>query len=128
MAYKYCVRKKIDKSSDEEKVRYYAVPVISGKINLRGMAKKISQRCTLTEGDVMATIIELAHIIEDELCNGNKVIIDDIGSLYLSATSPGFNTPEDCKPRYVKANRICFKSSTKLRKKLPEIKFKKVSE
>ena len=27
MAYKYCVRKKTDKSKGEEQVKYYAVPI-----------------------------------------------------------------------------------------------------
>ena len=128
MAHKCCVRKKSDKSGDNEKVRYYAVPVISGKTDIRDMAKIISHRCSLTEGDVMATIIELSHLIEEELHNGRKVTIDDIGSLYLSATSPGFDTPEECTPKHVKANRICFKTAPKLRKSLQSVKFEKKAE
>lgn len=128
MTQRYCVRKKKDKSGEEEKVRYYAVPVLSGKTSAREMAQIISQRCSLTEGDVMATIIELAHLIEEEIHNGRKVTLDDIGSFYLSATSEGFETPEECTPRRVTANRVCFKADPKLRKNLKFVKFDKIKE
>ena len=125
MVYKYCVRKKTDKSQGEEQVKYYAVPLSSGTIGTNELAENIAGRCTLRPGDVHATIVELMYTIEQELHQGNKVCLEGIGIFSLSASSEGFDKPEDCTPSKVKAKRICFLADKKLKKNLKFVKFEK---
>ncbi len=115
MTYKYCVRRKTDKSKGEEKVKYYAVPLSSGTVGTEELAENIAHRCTLSEGDVRATIVELMRTIEQELQQGYKVSLEGIGIFSLSATSEGFDSPEECTPAKVKAKRICFLADKKLK-------------
>ena len=46
MAYKYCVRRKTDKSKTKEQVKYYAVPISSGTVGTEELAENIAHRCT----------------------------------------------------------------------------------
>lgn len=125
MAYKYCVRRKTDKSKAEEQVKYYAVPISSGTVGTEELAENIAHRCTLSEGDVRATIVELMHTIEQELHKGYKVSLEGIGIFSLSASSEGFDAPDECTPGKVKAKRICFLADKKLKKNLRFVKFEK---
>lgn len=125
MAHKYCVRKKIDKNDGTERVRYYAVALSSGTVETSQLAEEIADRCSLSTGDVKATIVELLTTIEQKLTEGYKVRLDGIGLFSLSAESPGFETAEACTPPHVKAKRVCFKADPELKRALSKITFRK---
>lgn len=126
MAHKYTVRKKTHVSSDKEKATYYALPVSSGIIRTKELAAIISDKCTATEGDVMLVINAIKSEIKSQLLNGMKVHIEDIGLFSLSASSPGYDSPQECTPGNVKAKRICFKADKELKTILPKVEFVKV--
>ena len=75
MAYNYRVRKKVDKSKPEKQVRYYAVPVSSKLVSVKRLSRIISDRCSLTGSDVVACIDALAHVIEEQIHDGNSVCL-----------------------------------------------------
>jgi len=126
MAYKYCVRKKTDNISKDKPVKYYAVPVSEKVVGSKELSRIISDRCTLTGSDVAGCLDALAYVIQREINDGNKVRLDGIGVFGISATSPGFDTPEECTPGMVKAKRICFLPSKDLKISLKGLKFTKV--
>jgi predicted histone-like DNA-binding protein len=124
MAIKYNVKTK--KSGVGEKVvKCYAIPVRSGEISTRQLAEELSERCTLTETDIRATLIGLSKMIEEYLHKGYSVRLDDLGRFTLSATSAGFDSPEDCTPSKVKAKKICFMADKRLKEKLKEVTFER---
>lgn len=126
MAYKYRIHKKVDKTKREEQVKYYAVPVSSKLTNVRELSKIISDRCSLTRPDVIACLDALSFVIEEQFQQGNNVCLKGLGIFSLSASSPGFDTPEKCTPSKVKAKRICFLADKDLKRSLKKVNFKKV--
>lgn len=126
MAYKYRVRRRMDNISKDKPVKYYAVPVSEKVVGTRQLSKIISDRCSLTGSDVAGCLDALAYVIQREIDNGNKVRLDGIGVFGISATSPGFDTPEECTPSMVKAKRICFLPSKDLKISLKGLKFKRI--
>lgn len=120
----YVVRSKKDKSGNKEKVRYYGVPLTSGKITEEELAEEISEQCSLTPTDVLATIRALSHNIQSHLSDGRTVSLKGIGTFYVSASSEGFDDPEECTPAQVKARRICFRADRTLRSILATMKYK----
>jgi hypothetical protein len=56
---------------------------------------------------------------------GKRVYLEDIGYLWLSASSEGFDVPEDCTPSKVQAKRICFRADKELKEVLSEVEFVK---
>lgn len=119
------MKKKIDLSVQPPLQKYYATAVSRGVTNTRALAKKIVQRTSLTEGDVVSTLISLAEIIEEELHQGYNVKLERIGTFSLSATSDGYDTPDECTPRQVKAKRICYLADIDLRKNLKQVNFER---
>src|SRR5574344_300197 len=101
MAHQYCVRKKTHLSEDKEKALYYAVPVSSGIIQTKKLASIISDRCSATEADILLVLNSLSSVMKTLLEDGKKVRLEDIGLFSLSASSDGFETPEECTPKQV---------------------------
>jgi predicted histone-like DNA-binding protein len=125
MAQKYCVRKKTN-VIDKEKSKYYAVPVSSGLIGTKQLSEIISDRCTVTESDVLAVLSSLSSAMKTLLSDGYKVKLMDIGIFSQSVSSPGFDNPEDCTSKKVFAKRICFTADSELKKILKQTDFVKV--
>jgi len=125
MAQKYCVRKKTT-VLDKKKFKYYAVPVLSGVITTKKLSKVISDRCTATESDILAVLNALSAVAKKYIADGYKVRLMDIGDLYLSISSPGFDNPNDCTNSKVFAKRICFKANKELKEIFPKMEFEQV--
>lgn len=124
MAFRYEVKTKRSALGDQ-KIRYYAQPVRSGEVSTRQLAREISKRCTLSEVDVRATLIALSETMQDFLHDGYSVRLDDLGRFTISATSDGFDTPEECTAKKVRAKKICFMADKELKKNLKGIEFEK---
>ena len=124
MAFKYEVKTKRS-GIGEKKAKYYAIPVRSGEINTRQLARELSSRCTLTEADVRATLIGLAEIMQEYLHEGYSVRLEELGRFTLSASSDGFDSPEECTPHRVKARKICFMADKELKGNLKQVKFER---
>lgn len=90
MAHFYVVRTKSDKTGPIEKKLFYGVPVTTGRITTEELAEEIADRCSLTRGDVLATVCEMSDIILERLKEGYSVELKDMGDLYLSAASKGY--------------------------------------
>jgi predicted histone-like DNA-binding protein len=125
MAVKYRVKTKPDNISKRETPRYYAIPVRAGIIDLKGIATKLAARSSLSEGDVYSTIAGMVSVIEDGLHDGYSVRVDGLGIFTLSASSEGYDNPEDCTPHRVKARKICYRADPALKKNLKSVKFKR---
>ncbi len=124
MGFRYEVKTKRS-GIGEKKAKYYALPVRSGEIDTRRLAKELSERCTLTETDVRATLIGLVKIMEEYLHQGYSIRLEDLGRFTLSVTSDGHETPEECTPKRVKAKKICFMADKRLKENLKHVSFKR---
>jgi predicted histone-like DNA-binding protein len=124
MAFKYIVKTKRS-GVGEKQAKYYAIPVRSGEITTRKLSSEISNRCTLTEADVRATLIALVEVMEEYLHQGYSIQLDDLGRFTLSATSEGFESPEACTPKHVKAKKICFMADKRLKENLQFVNFER---
>ncbi len=121
----YIVRRKVFKSGDEEKEKYYGIPVTSQKVTEDDLAREISIRTSLTEPDVLAAVSALAQCIHEHLEEGDTVSLKGIGTFAVSGTSEGCDTPEECTPAKMKAQRVYFKADKWLRAVLEKIKYKR---
>lgn len=120
----YVVRPKVDKTGQEEKVLYYGVPIVSGRVTEEDLATEICQRASLTRGDVLAVLSAVSDSLQNHLSEGRTVSLKGIGVFSVSASSEGVDAPEKCTPAKVKAQRICFKADNILRGILENLKYK----
>ena len=124
MAFRYRVKTKRS-GIGEKTAKYYAVPVRSGEISTRQLAKDLAKISSLSEGDVHATLIGLSGLVEKYLQEGYSVRLDNLGLFSVSATSNGFETAEECTPRRVKAKKICFRADKELKGNLKFVSFER---
>ncbi|WP_321436959.1 HU family DNA-binding protein [uncultured Bacteroides sp.] len=124
MAFRYRVKTKRPALKDKE-VKYYAVPIRNEKVQIYKLAEELTKRCSLTKGDILSTLVGLVDLMEEHLHNGDSVCLDNLGIFTLSATSDGFDSPEECTPSKVRAQKICFRADNKLKKNLQFVKFEK---
>ena len=67
----------------------YGRAVVNKVVHTRAIAKKITERCTVTEPDILAVINALMTEISANIADGNKVVLDEFGSFKLGIrTSP----------------------------------------
>ena len=70
----------------------YGRAVVNKVVHTRAIAKKITERCTVTEPDILAVINALMTEISANIADGNKVVLDEFGSFKLGIrTSPAVN-------------------------------------
>lgn len=119
----YVVRRKVDLTKGEKKVRYYGVPKTTGQVSTEELAEAISVRCSLTRADVLAAVSALSDVMQGHLRDGKTVRLDRIGLFSVSASSVGVESPEECTPAKMKAGRICFKAAKEMRLILGEIEY-----
>ena len=68
---------------------WYARSVTTGQVGIKEMAVRISDRCTVTESDILAVLSALVTEMEYELKNGYCVKLDGFGSFKLALRSHG---------------------------------------
>ncbi|MDR2824046.1 MAG: HU family DNA-binding protein [Prevotellaceae bacterium] len=120
---KYRVKHK--RNGINSKELYYAVPAWSGIVGTREIAQELAGRSSLTPADIRATLIGLVEVMETYLHNGFSVKLDDLGVFRLSATSDGYETPEECTPHRVRAAKLCFRADSQIKKALKKVKFER---
>ncbi|MBP1640338.1 MAG: DNA-binding protein [Bacteroidetes bacterium] len=125
MAIKYRVRTKPDNIGKRETPKYYAVPVQRGVADIKVLSERLAERSSMSRSDVYGVIIGLVPLIEEYLHDGYAVKIDELGIFSLSASSEGFDTPEECTPHLVHAKKICFRADKQLKKQLKNVKFER---
>ena len=122
MAFRYRVKTKRGGIGDKT-AKYHAVPIYSGEITSRQLARDLARRSSLSEGDVLSALVGLSGLVEQYLHEGHSVRLEGLGLLSVSASSQGFDAPEECTPRRVKAKKICFRAEKTLKENLKLIRF-----
>ena len=67
--------------------KWYARTVVSNVVSTEQIAEKIQRNCSMKKSDVTAVLQELSEVFREELLDGNRVIIDGIGSFKVGMSS-----------------------------------------
>lgn len=105
--------------------KYYASVVNSGELTLDGLTKAIEKSCTVTGADIRAVLYALVEHSADQLADGKIVRIGDLGSLRLSISSEGKQSPDEVTANAIKDVSVIFTPGAKLKEMLNNVKFHK---
>lgn len=123
----YTVIPKVNPRNRESEPKYYASTKARGDINIREMAERIQQSCTVTKADVFAVLVALEDVIVDALRNGEIVRLMDIGSFQVLLRTEGALTEEEFTVDNIKKARINFRPGSALANAVNGLSFTKVS-
>ena len=126
----YIIKSK--KNPIDNSVKYYAQAAPTSPLNFSTIAKNISDRCTVTEPDVLAVLNALQTEIIKAMQNGQSVRLGQIGSFRPTLSSKGLANKDDVSGDLIKAVRARFTAGSQLRAALQltnaDVKFVKYNE
>ena len=100
---------------EEKNKRFHARVVSNQSVDLDDIVSRISERCTLSRGDIKAVISELSTEIEAGLLSGKQVNIPEIGNFFLSLQAPKDADPQKTHAQSIEVKRIEFRADHQLR-------------
>lgn len=107
----------------------YAIAQYTGVMNLEKFASHIATHgCVYSEADIIAILKMAVNCMREQLLNGQKIKLGDLGSFYLSLSSEGTLTAEDYNPViHVKAVNVNWERGFKFRGLKEEAEFNLVA-
>lgn len=120
----------MSRAEGEKERGYYPVLAHSNKIDASQLCKMIQERCTATEGDVLAVLNAVAQIMGQELANGIQVELPDIGTFSPSLASDRriMDTSDKQLARYLRVDNINFYPKSALKKKFRGVSFRRADK
>ena len=118
--------KKIQRSNPLDKEapkKFYVSTSGSGEIDLETMSANISEKCTLTEPDVLAVLSALTSEMTVQLMEGKIVRFGSFGSFQLGISSKGVATETEASRNQVKGIRVKFRPGRRISNALAQLRF-----
>ncbi len=123
----YSVSPRINPRDRETEPKFYGHVQARGDINLREMAERIQQTCTVHKSDVFAVLVALEDVITEALKGGEIVRLGDLGTFQIGISSKGAETEEDYTDNLITKARINFRPGSALVGALDGLTFQKVA-
>ena len=106
--------------------KYYAQAQARGDVNIREMAERIQNSCTVHKSDVYAVLVALEDVVADAIQNGEIVRLGELCTLQVGLSGKGSLTEEDYSDTLIKRAKINFRPGKVLSEALGTLKFSKV--
>lgn len=125
---KYKIVKQRNALDKDRKVIYYPRLTKRYKYTLRDVAREISDRTSLSRGDIMSVLVSLEDIIPDILTNAGSVDLGELGTFSIQAHADIADDPEEVTWRSFKSIKAKFRPGAALKLNISQVKFRKVQE
>ena len=120
---KYKLVEKINPRDPEAPKKWYAIPVHAGKFTIKDVAKEIAGRSSLTRGDIENTLSNFTEELPILLKLGLSIQLGNLGTLRLTLSSAGADSPGEFTVAMIKGVRVVFTPSAEFKKALEDISF-----
>ena len=122
----YSVVPRINPREKDEAPKFYAQAQARGDVNIREMAERIQQTCTVHKSDVYAVLVALEDVIAEAIQNGEIVRLGDLCTLQVSLSGKGALTEDAYTADLIKRSKINFRPGRVLSNALAGLQFTKV--
>jgi len=127
MSVNYCVfQQKYDMSGNGSN-KFYARAQSVGQMSFKKLCAKISDRCTATKADVMASLEGCIYVMKEALEDGKIVRLGDFGSFQLSLSSEGTLIEKDFVSANITGAKILFRPGVDLKELYNGLEYQKVT-
>ncbi|MDR2498468.1 MAG: DUF4469 domain-containing protein [Tannerellaceae bacterium] len=118
---KYKLKRKDNQLNAEVSGQWYAMPVYEETISSEQVAKKISERSTISSADMVGVLESFLTILPEYLAKGEPVYLRGLGTFRLSISSEGVEDPKDFDVSLINAFRIIYTPDVKIQNTIAEI-------
>lgn len=115
MAIEYDLYTNPPKKGETRKSRMHARVVPYYTVGTDKLTEIIHSRCTLTKGDIHATLCALKDVMIESLQSGNTVHIDGLGSFNLTLSCPPVKSALGVRSEVVRFKNVSFRPEKKLK-------------
>ena len=126
MAVPYSVVSRGNPSKPTEPKKFYASANSSGEISLRDLAKEIAEISTMSLPDVVGVLESVVMLAPRHISQGKIIRLGELGSLRISVSSEGKETPEEVSAKQIKSNKYIFTPGKELQNALKNVEYVKV--
>ena len=126
MKYKKIMRK--NPRNQDAPGKYYAQPVYDGKVTKSTLAEDLVLISSLSRGDISSVIENMIDILPKYLLMGKSIQLGELGTLRISFSSDGAETPEALNPKMIRGRKVVFTAGKLLKNTLPKLTFELVNE
>lgn len=106
--------------------KYYASANITDVQTLADLTSTIEKMSTVSGADIHAVLYSLVQVMQTALADGQIVRLGELGSLRISISSKGMNTPKEVNAASIKSARVIFTPSKRLRDLIPQLTYEKI--
>lgn len=104
--------------------KYYVSTQSAGEVTLETLSEAISEKCTLTEPDVLAVLSALTNEMKVHLMDGKIVRFGGFGSFQIALNSSGVDTIGETSKFQVKIAKVRYRPGVKIQNSLKLLKYK----
>ena len=126
MAVPYSVVSRGNPGKPTEPKKFYASAHSSGEISLRDLAKEIAEISTMSLPDVVGVLESVVMLVPRHISQGKIIRLGELGSLRISVSSEGKETPEEVSAKQIKSNKYIFTPGKELQNALKNVEYVKV--
>ena len=113
----------------EEAKKWYALPILVGRVDAQTLARQIANQTTLTTGDVSNVLKTFIDLLPMYMLMGKSVELEGFRSMRISFSSDGVEKEEDFSTKLMRKPRIVFLPSSGLKKRATnEIAYEKMAK
>jgi predicted histone-like DNA-binding protein len=127
MSIKFSVKKQKNDITGNGVLKFYAKAQSSGVVNFNSICETISDRSTVTKGDVMAVLEGCIFAMKTALNSGNIVRLGDFGSFQVGIKSEGTLTEKEFTASKIKSAHINFRPGASLTNMLDNLSYQKTT-
>jgi predicted histone-like DNA-binding protein len=98
--------------------KYYPRVTKRTKMGLKELAKSISDKCTLHESDIHATLIALVKEIPNLLLDNYLIELGDLGIFSLHINGKPADTPEEVTTGKIRNVKVAFRAGKDIKREL----------
>jgi len=106
-----------------EEAKYYAQVSFSRKVNLDYLADLIADGSTVRRNDIYAVLVGTVDMIIKLLQDGDRVVLGDLGTFYVSLKSAPVDSVEDFSVHQVKGNKVNYLTSMAIKRALSGVAY-----
>lgn len=118
MAVKFDFYKNPVPSESKKRARYHARVVGGYTVKTAEITRKIQYACSLTRGDVKATLSALSDILAESLSDGNRVHLEGVGYFQITLECAETRDPKETHAQNVRFKTVKFTPDKALRTEL----------
>jgi len=105
--------------------KYYASANLTGEKTLAGLTRDIEKISTVSGADIRAVLYALVDVITGAMADGQVVRLGELGSLRVSISSEGKESPFDVNAHSIKSARVLFAPGKDIKEMLKTLKYTK---